>query len=110
MQRSASSSYLKRTVASSENGLEADSSQGSLSEPSESVTASFEGDALDELSEEEVRKAAEAIVQAAALCHRLEGDARISADTREFLVQAVSKDPKLTRLLFEQNLFEFELC
>jgi hypothetical protein len=64
----------------------------------------------DALSSADVRKASEAVVDAAIICQQLFGAPEVSWQMRESLVEMISEDPSLTDSLFEKGSALFRLC
>lgn len=61
---------------------------------------------VDLLTEEDVRKSAEAVVDAAILKKRLSQMIEVSEETRNALVQLIVEDPSQTALLFRDSSWE----
>lgn len=59
----------------------------------------------EEVSPEELRKAAKAVVDAAICCHQVKTDEFVSAETRSALIEAVYHKPDLTQRLFQLDEF-----
>ena len=55
---------------------------------------------LENVSNDELFKAAEALVDAAICCREVSRDSEISESTRNLLIRAVYEDPRLTPHLF----------
>ena len=65
----------------------------------------------ENLSEEQKRKAAEAVVDAAICCHNLLNSAEIPKETRETLIDSLSEDPSLAGELFgDGSLLDGRWC
>ena len=57
-------------------------------------------DRLAGASSDELMKAAEAVVDAALVCHNVENEVRLTEEARGLLIRAVYEDPTLTPHLF----------
>ena len=59
----------------------------------------------EDISPEELHKAAIAVVDAAICCHQVKTDEFVSAETRSALIEAVYHAPDLTQHLFQLDEF-----